>query len=370
MTERSAPPFYPAESTASKETTPPVSALEPLSTPRAHIAPQSYINNPIHSVVCGTGHYVPERVVSNNDLKSVFGLDTDDQWIKQRTGICQRHIAAQDELTSDIAIRAAQHAAQNSSVHISDIDAVILATATPDLTFPATATIVQNALGIKRGFAFDLQAVCAGFVYALANAHALLVSGQATCALVIGADTFSRIMDWTDRKTSVLFGDGAGAVIIKAVQSQNNPTGRGLLSSDLQSDGQFRDLLYVDGGVSKTQMAGCLRMQGPALFREAIEKLSTTLDTSLKKAGLQRTDIDWLVPHQANLRIIRTTAEKLELPMEKVVITIQDHANTSAASIPIALSTAVQAGKIKPEHIVATHAIGGGLAWGSLIWRW
>ena len=244
-----------------------------------------------------------------------------------------------------------------------------MATSTADLTFPSAATMVQANLGMTRGFAFDVQAVCAGFVFALTNANALIISGQAQRVLVIGAETFSRIMDWQDRSTCVLFGDGAGALILEAQQGQGDVSDRGILAADLNSDGRHRDILYVDGGIS-TQSTGFLRMEGKEVFRHAIEKLAATAHTALEKAGLQDSDVDWIVPHQANIRIIQGTAKKMGLPMDRVVVTVQDHGNTSAASIPLALSVGVARGQIKPNDLLVTEAIGGGLAWGAVVLRW
>jgi len=250
-----------------------------------------------------------------------------------------------------------------------DLDAIILATSTADLTFPSAATMVQANLGMTRGFAYDVQAVCAGFVFAMANADALIQSRQARRVLVIGAETFSRLMDWSDRTTCVLFGDGAGAVVLEAVDSEGLPSDRGILSTDLNSDGRYRDLLYVDGGTS-TGTTGHLRMQGREVFRHAIEKLAETAHAALEKAGLGPDDVDWIVPHQANIRIIEGTAKRMQVGMDRVVVTVQDHGNTSAASIPLALSVGVQRGQIKPGHLVVTEGIGGGLAWGSVVLRW
>jgi len=246
----------------------------------------------------------------------------------------------------------------------------VLATSTPDFTFPAVATMVQAGLGMKRGFAFDVQAVCAGFVFALANADAMIRAGQADRVLVIGAETFSRIMDWTDRSTCVLFGDGAGAVILEAQDSAGTSDDRGVLASDLNSDGTYRELLYVDGGVSSTGTAGQLRMQGNLVFRHAVEKLARTAHTALDRAGVTADQVDWLVPHQANMRIITATAQKMGLPMEKVVLTVADHGNTSAASIPLALSVADGEGRFAPGQLIVTEAIGGGLSWGAVVLRW
>ena len=320
------------------------------------------------SVVRGTGHYLPERVVENSYFESM--LDTTDEWIRSRTGIERRHFAAEGEFTSDLAIAAARQALERAGMVAEDLDAIVVATSTPDLTFPATATIVQAGLGMQRGFAYDIQAVCAGFVFALSNADGLIKSGQADRVLVIGAETFSRIMDWTDRGTCVLFGDGAGAVILEAVEGVGTSDDRGILATDLNSDGNLRELLYVDGGVSRTGTVGFLRMQGNLVFRHAVEKLAATAKRVLDKAGLTPGDIDWLVPHQANLRIIAGTAQKMQLPLDKVVLTVADHGNTSAASIPLALSVADTQGKFKPGDVVVTEAIGGGMSWGSVVLRW
>ncbi|MFD1880342.1 beta-ketoacyl-ACP synthase III [Paracoccus pacificus] len=320
------------------------------------------------AVVRGTGHYLPERVIPNSWFESK--VDTTDEWIRTRTGIERRHFAAEGQTTSDLAIRAARAALENAGIAADQIDTIIVATSTPDLTFPAVATMVQAGLGMKHGFAFDVQAVCAGFVYALANADAMIRAGQAKRVLVIGAETFSRIMDWTDRGTCVLFGDGAGALVLEAAEGQGSSADRGILSSDLNSDGTYRDLLYVDGGVSTTGTAGYLRMQGNLVFRHAVEKLAETAHRALERAGLTADQVDWLVPHQANLRIISATAQKMGLPMEKVVLTVADHGNTSAASIPLALSTAAAEGRLTEGDVIVTEAIGGGLSWGSVVLRW
>lgn len=317
----------------------------------------------LRSVVCGTGHRLPDRVVSNAEFEA--SLDTSDEWIRSRSGIERRHFAAPGECTSDLALAAAQAALADAGLEAGDIDAVIVATSTPDFTFPAVATMVQARLGMTRGFAYDIQAVCAGFVFALANADMLIRAGQARRVMVIGAETFSRLMDWTDRGTCVLFGDGAGAVILTAEEGE-----RGILAVDLNSDGRHGGILHVDGGVSSTGTAGHLRMQGREVFRHAVEKLAATATTVLERGGVGADEIDWLVPHQANLRIIRGTAQKLGLPMERVVVTVQDHGNTSAASIPLALSVARADGRLKPGDLVLTEAIGGGLAWGAVLLRW
>jgi 3-oxoacyl-[acyl-carrier-protein] synthase-3 len=319
------------------------------------------------AVVRGVGHYLPDRVVPNAEFEK--SLDTSDEWIVSRTGIERRHFAAEGQTTSDLAARAARAALADAGLAPDDIDALIVATSTADLTFPSAATMVQAELGMTKGFAFDVQAVCAGFVFAMANANALIVSGQARRVLVIGAETFSRILDWTDRGTCVLFGDGAGAVVLEAAEGAGTSDDRGILASDLHSDGRYRDILYVDGGVS-TQSTGHLRMQGKEVFRHAVEKLAETAHAALDKAGLSGADVDWIVPHQANLRIIRSTAQRMQVPMERVVVTVQDHGNTSAASIPLALSVARQNRQIKDRDLVVVEAIGGGLAWGALVLRW
>ncbi|MGY9047149.1 3-oxoacyl-ACP synthase [Puniceibacterium antarcticum] len=321
----------------------------------------------IRAVVAGVGHYLPDRIVPNSEFEAT--LDTSDDWIKSRSGIERRHIAAPGQTTSDMATRAARAALDDAGLESTDIDAIILATSTADFTFPSAATMVQAELGMTKGFAFDVQAVCAGFIYALTNANALIVSGQAKRVLVIGAETFSRIIDWNDRSTCVLFGDGAGALILESAEGDGTVADRGILSADLNSDGRFRDILYVDGGVS-TQTTGFLRMEGREVFRHAVEKLASTATTALEKIGLTGADVDWVVPHQANIRIIAGTAKKLGLPMERVVVTVQDHGNTSAASIPLALSVGKQRGQIKTGDLVVTEAIGGGLAWGAVALRW
>ncbi len=321
----------------------------------------------IRAVVRGVGHYLPDRVVPNSEFEKT--LDTTDEWIRARSGIERRHFAAQGQGTSDLAVRAARAALDDAGMTAQDIDAIIVATSTADLTFPAAATMVQAELGMSTGFAFDVQAVCAGFIFALSNANALIVSGQANRILVIGAETFSRIMDWTDRSTCVLFGDGAGALVLEAEDAAGTPQDRGILATDLNSDGRYRELLYVDGGVS-TQTTGYLRTQGKEVFRHAIEKLSTTAETALARAGLADEDVDWIVPHQANLRIIKSTAQKMGIGMDRVIVTVQDHGNTSAASIPLALSVGVARGQIKQGDLLVTEAIGGGLAWGAVVLRW
>ena len=296
-------------------------------------------------------------------------LDTSDEWIRQRTGIGERRVAAPGELTSDLAVRAAERALTNAGISGSDLDLLVVATATPDNTFPATATKVQARLGMERGAAFDVQAVCAGFIFALSVVDNALRLGQASTALVIGAETFSRILDWEDRGTCVLFGDGAGAVVLKAVTA-SGLGGRFILSNHLHSDGRHYDILYVDGGPSSTRDAGLLRMEGREVFRQAVQHLSDVVDEALRANGLTAADIDWLVPHQANSRIIDGMGRKLGLSPDKIVMTIEHHANTSAASIPLALDAAVKDGRIKPGHLVLMEALGGGLSWGASLVRW
>lgn len=322
----------------------------------------------IRAVARGVGHYLPERIVPNSEFEAT--LDTTDEWIRTRTGIERRHFAADGQTTSDLGARAAQAALGDAGLTAADIDAVIVATSTPDFTFPSVATMIQDRLGMTSGFAYDVQAVCAGFVFALANANGMILSGQARRVLVIGAETFSRIMDWTDRGTCVLFGDGAGALILEAEEQPGTAQDRGILAVDLHSDGRYRDLLYVDGGVSATGTTGVLRMQGNQVFRHAVEKLAQTAHASLDKAGLTADDIAWIVPHQANIRIIEGTAKRMGVPMDRVVVTVQDHGNTSAASIPLALSVGKARGQIKPGDAIVVEAIGGGLAWGSVVLRW
>ncbi|GAA6175146.1 beta-ketoacyl-ACP synthase III [Sulfitobacter pacificus] len=319
------------------------------------------------AVVIGCGHYLPSRVVENAEFEAT--LDTNDEWIRSRSGIERRHFASEGETTSSMATAAAKAALKDAGLEADDVDAIVLATSTADFTFPSAATMVQDQLGMTRGYAFDVQAVCAGFVFALSNANALIASGQAKRVMVIGAETFSKIMDWTDRSTCVLFGDGAGAVLLEAQEGAGDATDRGILATDLNSDGRHRELLYVDGGVS-TGTTGYLRMQGNQVFRHAVGKLASTATTAMERAGVAAQEVDWIVPHQANIRIIQGTAKKLGLPMEKVVVTVQDHGNTSAASIPLALSVGRTRGQIKPGDLIVTEAIGGGLAWGAVVLRW
>jgi 3-oxoacyl-[acyl-carrier-protein] synthase-3 len=322
----------------------------------------------LRSRVLGCGAYLPQRVVTNAEL--ACKLDTSDEWIRQRTGIAQRHVAADGELTSDLALKASEEALRHAGVAADALDLIVLATATPDETFPATAVRVQAALGMTRGTAFDVQAVCSGFVYALAVADNFIKAGQARTALVIGAETFSRILDWTDRGTCVLFGDGAGAVVLGAGEGEGTKRDRGVLSTHLYSDGRYHDMLYVDGGPSSTRTSGFLRMEGKEVFRHAIVKLAEAVDAALAANHISEGEVDWLVPHQANRRIIDGMGHRLHLPPEKVVVTIDRHANTSAASIPLALAEAVHDGRIQPGHLVLMEAMGGGFTWGSALVRW
>lgn len=319
------------------------------------------------ATVVGVGHYLPQRIVENAEFEKT--LETSDDWIRSRSGIERRHLASAEETTSVMATRAAQAAISDAGLTAQDVDAIVLATSTADMTFPSSATMVQAALGMTKGFAFDVQAVCAGFVFALSNANALIVSGQAKRVLVVGAETFSRIMDWEDRSTCVLFGDGAGALLLEAREGEGTKEDRGILSTDLNSDGRHRDILFVDGGVS-TRSTGYLRMEGKEVFRHAVEKLAATAHTAMDKAGVTSDDVDWVVPHQANIRIINGTAKKMGVSMDNVVVTVQDHGNTSAASIPLALSVGKARGQIKQGDLVVTEAIGGGLAWGAVVLRW
>ena len=319
------------------------------------------------AVVRGVGHYLPARVVENAEFERT--LDTSDAWIRSRSGIERRHFAAEDETTSDLAAAAGRAALADAGMAAADLDTLIVATSTADLTFPSVATMVQSRIGMTGGFAFDLQAVCAGFVFALAQAQGLILSGQARRVMVIGAETFSRILDMTDRGTCVLFGDGAGALVLEGQPGDGTSADRGILAVDLHSDGDYRDILYVDGGVS-TGAVGVVRMQGREVFRHAVEKLAETAHAALDKAGLAAEDVDWIVPHQANLRIIKATAQRMGVPMDRVILTVQDHGNTSAASIPMALSVGRQDGRITPGDVVVVEAIGGGLAWGAVALRW
>ncbi len=320
------------------------------------------------SVVLGCGAYLPSRILTNEDLATL--VDTSDDWITERTGIKARHIAAAGEKTSDLALAAASEALKDAGIEAAAIDAIVLATSTADNTFPATAVAVQAALGLTHGFAFDIQAVCSGFVYALSTADNFIRAGQAKRVLVIGAETFSRILDWEDRSTCVLFGDGAGAVVLEACAVQDPLRERCVIGSLLKSDGRHKDKLYVDGGPSSTQTVGHLRMQGKEVFRFAVNAIAEVIEETLHANNLTPRDVDWFVPHQANKRILDGTAKKLGIAAEKVVITLDRHGNTSAASIPLALVTAVRDGRIKRGDLVLLEAMGGGFTWGANLIRW
>ena len=322
----------------------------------------------IRSVVLGCGCYLPQRILTNAELAKQ--IDTSDEWIVQRTGIRQRHIAAEGEFTSHLAIKAARAALEDAGVEAETIDLIVLATSTPDNTFPATAVAVQCALGINHGAAFDLQAVCSGFVFALATADNFLRSGSYKRALVIGAETFSRILDWSDRGTCVLFGDGAGAIVLQAQEQPGNSSDRGILTSHLRSDGRHKSKLYVDGGPSSTQTVGHLRMEGREVFKHAVGMITDVIVDAFNATGLTAEDINWFVPHQANKRIIDASAHKLHIAPQKVVLTVDQHGNTSAASIPLALTVAVRDGRVKRGDIVLLEAMGGGFTWGSSLLRW
>ena len=322
----------------------------------------------IRSVIIGCGAYLPENIVTNADLEKT--VDTSDEWIIQRTGIKQRHIAQEGETTADLGEKAARAALANAGIDIADIDLIILATSTPDNTFPATAVEIQHRLGMKHGAAFDMQAVCSGFIFALTTADLYIRGGQAHKVLVIGAETFSRILDWEDRTTCVLFGDGAGAVVLEAQEGVGLTADRGILSSHLRSDGSHKDKLFVDGGPSSTGTVGHLRMQGREVFKHAVGMITDVIVAAFEATGLNADTIDWFVPHQANKRIIDASARKLKIPPEKVVITVDKHGNTSAASIPLALASAVADGRIKQGDIILLEAMGGGFTWGSVLLRW
>jgi 3-oxoacyl-[acyl-carrier-protein] synthase III len=321
----------------------------------------------VRSVVLGCGSYLPQRVLTNEDLARM--VDTSDEWIVQRTGIRERHIAAPGELTSDIGLAAARAALADAGLQPADIDLIVLATSTPDNTFPATAVSIQAGLGIRHGAAFDLQAVCSGFVYGLATVDSLLKTGTARRALVIGAETFSRILDWTDRGTCVLFGDGAGAVVMEA-QTAEAANGRGVLTTQLRSDGRYKEKLYVDGGPSSTGTVGHLRMEGREVFRHAVGMITDVVERAFEATGCSAADIDWFVPHQANKRIIDGSAHKLGIDPAKVITTVDRHGNTSAASIPLALAAARADGRIKSGDLVLLEAMGGGFTWGAALLRW
>lgn len=322
----------------------------------------------MRSVLRGCGSYLPARILTNAELATK--VDTSDEWIVQRTGIRARHIAADDETTGTLGLKAAQAALADAGIPASEVDLIIVATATPDHTFPATATEIQAALGIDHGAAFDLQAVCSGFVFALATADKFLTSGAARTALVIGAETFSRILDWEDRATCVLFGDGAGAVVLRAEEGTGTLADRGVLTTHVRSDGRYMNKLYVDGGPGSTKTVGFLRMEGREVFKHAVVNLADTVRHTFEETGLTGADIDWFVPHQANRRIIDATAHKLGISEDRVVITVDRHGNTSAASIPLALAQAHSDGRIKPGQLVLIEAMGGGFTWGSALIRW
>jgi 3-oxoacyl-[acyl-carrier-protein] synthase-3 len=319
------------------------------------------------SVIEGVGSYLPRRVLTNDELARM--VDTSDAWITERTGIRERHVAAEGELTSDLAVAAGQAALADAGLAPADVDLVVVATATPDRTFPATAATVQAKLGMSGGASFDLQAVCSGFVYGLATADAFIRSGQADTILLIGAETFSRILDWSDRTTCVLFGDGAGAAVIKAAAGAPRPDRRGIIASVIHSDGRFQDKLYVDGGPSSTQTVGHVRMEGREVFKHAVANISSVMDEVLAKAGLKASDVDWFVPHQANQRILDGTARRFGINDRRVVVTVDRHGNTSAASIPLALDTAVRDGRIKKGDLVLMEAMGGGFTWAASLVR-
>jgi len=320
------------------------------------------------SVLLGCGSYLPSRVLTNSDLSRM--VDTSDEWITQRTGIRERHIAEEGETTADMALKAARAALSAAQIDAQAIDLIVLATSTPDNTFPASAVSVQAGLGISHGAAFDLQAVCSGFVYGLATVDGLLKTGAFERALVIGAETFSRIIDWKDRSTCVLFGDGAGAVVVERQNKGGTREDRGILAVRLRSDGRHKSKLYVDGGPSSTQTVGHLRMEGRAVFKHAVAMISDVIEDTFKAAGYTADDLDWFVPHQANQRIIDDSAKKLGIAPEKVITTVAKHGNTSAASIPLALATAIGEGRIKPGDLVMMEAMGGGFTWGAVLVRW
>lgn len=321
----------------------------------------------IRSIITGTGSYLPKRVMTNAELEKM--VDTTDEWIVQRSGIRERHIAAEGEATSDLAIAAAREALKNAQLKAEDIDGVIVATTTPDQTFPSVAVKVQAALGIRPGIAFDVQAVCTGFVYALATADNFISRGQAKRIIVVGAEKMSSIVNWQDRTTCVLFGDGAGAVVLEAGQGKGDINDRGIISSHLYADGTMRDLLYTDGGPSSTGTCGHIIMHGKEVFKHAVELMAKVVNEAIAHNGITPADLDWLVPHQANIRIIEATAKKLDMGMDKVVVTVDRHGNTSAASIPLALHDAVSAGRIKKDDLLLLEAMGGGLTWGAALVR-
>ena len=318
----------------------------------------------IQTIIAGVGSSLPRRIMTNDDMAKL--VDTSDAWITERTGIKARHIAGEGETTKTLAVEASRRALKDAGIDASEVDLIILATSTPDHTFPATATEVQADLGITQGAAFDVQAVCSGFIFALATADAMLKTGQAKCALVIGSETFSRILDWKDRNTCVLFGDGAGAFVLKA---ETDAKGRGILATKLRSDGRYRDKLYVDGGPSTTQSVGLLRMEGREVFKHAVSNMAEIVEQVTKMAGVTPSDIDWFVPHQANKRILDATAKKLGVPSDRFVVTVDKHGNTSAASVPLAFDVALKEGKIKRGDLLLMEAMGGGFTWGAAVAR-
>jgi 3-oxoacyl-[acyl-carrier-protein] synthase III len=322
----------------------------------------------LRSVIMGVGSALPARVMTNADISKI--VDTSDEWIVERTGIHSRYIAGDGETTRSLAVAAANKALANAGVAASEVDLIIVATSTPDNTFPATATMVQGDLGVRQGAAFDVQAVCSGFVYALTTADALIKAGQFKTALVIGAETFSRILDWEDRTTCVLFGDGAGAFVLQAQEGVGDNADRGILSSKLRSDGRYNDKLYVDGGPSTTKTVGFLRMEGKEVFKHAVTNIASVMQEVIEQAGIKATDIDWFVPHQANRRILEGTAKKLGIDENRIVITLDRHGNTSAASIPLAFDVAVQDGRIQKGQLVLLEAMGGGFTWGAILARY
>ena len=322
----------------------------------------------IRSVIKGVGSALPVRIMTNADISKI--VDTNDEWIVERTGIRARHIAGEGETTRSLAVAASRKALDDSGMTAADIDLVIVATSTPDQTFPATATMVQADLGIMHGAAFDIQAVCTGFVYALTTADALIRAGQATGVLVIGSETFSRILDWTDRTTCVLFGDGAGAFVLRAEQGKGDNSDQGILASKLRADGRFADKLYVDGGPSTTKTVGHLRMEGREVFKHAVNNISSVMQDVLTIADVEAADIDWFVPHQANRRILEGISKKLGISEDRIVITLDHHGNTSAASIPLAFDAALKDGRIKRGQLVLMEAMGGGFTWGAALARY
>ena len=322
----------------------------------------------IRSLVIGCGSYLPERILSNADLAKT--VDTSDAWIVERTGIRRRRIAGEGEFTSHLALKAAQAALADAKIDASALDLIVVATTTPDETFPAVATRVQASLGMTRGAAFDVQAVCSGFIYGLSVADNFIRAGQARTVLLIGAETMSRLMDWDDRSTCVLFGDGAGAIVLQAGKGNGDSSDRGVLSTELYSDGRLHDLLYVDGGPSSTRTTGFLRMQGPEVFKHAVVNTTAAIEAAARDGGIAVNDIDWIVPHQANQRILDATARRLGIPSERIISTIAEHGNTSAASVPLALAEGIADGRIKPGNLLLLEAMGGGFTWGASLVRW